>query len=262
MKLFGTSLFQTATRFGFRLLLSLVMLCAVALPFATAAEANYYPPPYYPYYNPYIPVFSIVSVASDSSVTIQTANFPANQKFTVRMGYYGTLGINGVVVGTTDSGAGGSFQATYTIPDSLKGQNLIAIRMDNDSGYYYSYNWFVNKVAVYPAPSGGVPPAPQPVYFGGVPTFSITSVAKDSSVVIRTNNFPANEKFTVQMGYYGTYALNGVVVATTDSGAGGSFDATYTVPDSLKGQGKIAIRMDSPTGYYFSYNWFYNNTAP
>jgi hypothetical protein len=80
--------------------------------------------------------------------------------------------------------------------------------------------------------------------------------------VIHTNNFPPNEKFTVSMGNFGTYALNGVVVGTTDSGAGGSFEATYTIPDSLKGLGMIAIRMDNPTGYYYSYNWFYNNTAP
>jgi hypothetical protein len=235
-----------------RLLLSLVLLSGVALPFATTVQASPLPN---------IPTFSIVSAVTDSTVTVQTADFPANQHFTVRMGLFGTLGINGVVVATTDSAGGGSFQATYTIPDSLKGQSLIAIRMDNDSGYYYSYNWFYNNQStVVPTPSGG---GPSPVVYPitGIPTFTISSVVNDSSVVIHTNNFPANEKFTVQMGNYGTFGINGVVVATTDSGAGGSFEATYTIPDSLKGQGKIAIRMDNATGYYFSYNWFYNVTT-
>ena len=251
MNVFSKSLFQTASRCGLRLLLSLVLLSGVALPFATTVQASPFP---------VIPTFAIVSSITDSSVTIQTANFPASEHFTVRMGLYGTLGLNGVVVGTTDSGAGGSFQATYTIPAALKGQGMIAIRMDNDSGYFYSYNWFFNNPVVVPTPSGGGP-AMTPVVFNGIPTFTITSVVSNSTVVVHTSNFPANEKFTVTMGNFGTYALNGIVVATTDSGTGGSFEATYTIPDSLKGQGMIAIRMDNATGYYYSYNWFYNVTT-
>jgi len=255
MKIFSNTLFQTVSRGGLRLLLSIVLLSAAALPFANPVQAY----PYYPYY-PIVPTFSIVNAVTDTSVTIQTANFPAGEHFTVRMGLYGTLGINGIVVATTDSGAGGSFQATYNIPDSLKGQGMIAIRMDNDSGYYYSYNWFYNYPGVVATPSGGGPYV-YPV-ITGVPTFTISKVTRDNSVVIHSYNFPPNEKFTVQMGLYGTFALGGVVVATTDSGTGGSFEATYTIPDSLKGQGMIAIRMDNSTGYYYSYNWFYNNTTP
>ena len=37
-------------------------------------------------------------------MTIKTKNFPADDSFTVRMGKYGTLGIGGKVVATTDSG--------------------------------------------------------------------------------------------------------------------------------------------------------------
>ena len=51
-----------------------------------------------------IPTFSIVSVVADTSVTIKTYNFPADQTFTVRMGAYGTLGVGGIIVTTTDSG--------------------------------------------------------------------------------------------------------------------------------------------------------------
>jgi hypothetical protein len=221
---------------AFQLLLVVVLLGALMSPAAQTAQAYA------------IPTFSIVKVVEDASVTIRTSNFPANQLFTVRMGAYGTLAVGGKVVATTNSGAGGTFEETYTIPDSLKGSYRIAIRMDSPSGYY-SYNWFVNDSSA--APSSG---------YTGIPTFSIVSVDQDSKVTIKTNNFPANQSFTVRMGAYGTLAVGGVVVATTNSGAGGTFQESYNIPDSLKGSQKIAIRMDSPAGYY-SYNWFWNDTS-
>jgi hypothetical protein len=202
-----------------------------------------------------IPTFSINSVDPDKTVTIQTNNFPPNQDFIVRMGNFGTLALGGIVVATTNSGNGGSFLATYTIPDALKGQQLIAIRTDSTSGINFSYNWFHNDV------NGTVPGTPGTVFTGVVPTFSISDVDRDNKVTIKAFNFPPSQSFTVRMGPFGTAAIGGTVVATTDSGAGGSFEATYTIPDWLKGSTRIAIRMDSPTGFYFAYNWFWNNTV-
>lgn len=198
-----------------------------------------------------IPTFNITSVTAGVSVTIKTANFPPNMDFTVRMGKYGTYGIGGIIVTVTNSGVGGTFTVTYQIPDSLKTEEKIAIRMDGKLGYY-SYNWFNNI-------EGGTTPAP-PSGYTGIPTFSILSVVKDDKVTIRTNNYPANQTFTVKMGKYGTKGIGGVVVGTTESGKGGIFDVTYTIPASLKGLDRIAIRLDSPDGYY-SYNWFWNNTT-
>lgn len=220
---------------GFRLLAACFLVMLLLVTAAKPAQAA-------------IPTFSIVSVVTDTSVTIQTFNFPAGQTFTVRMGAYGTLGIGGVVIATTNSGAGGSFLATYSIPDSLKGSDRIAIRMDSPAGYY-AYNWFWNSTATVSSGASGV-----------VPTFTITDVVKDTSVTVRTSNFPAGKDFTVRMGPYGTLAIGGTVVATTSSGAGGSFEATYSIPASLAGSYRIAIRMDSADGYY-AYNWFYNNTV-
>jgi LysM repeat protein len=91
-----------------------------------------------------IPMISVNAVVKDQTVTIQTKDFPANQKFTVRMGKIGTQGINGTVVTTTDSGKGGSLTMTYTIPAELKGLQQISIRLESASGYY-SYNWFYNN---------------------------------------------------------------------------------------------------------------------
>ena len=203
-----------------------------------------------------IPTFSIVSVVTDSTVTIKTFNFPANKTFKVRMGEFGTKAIGGTVVDSTDSGDGGTFTATYDIPDSLKGDHKIAIRMDATSGGWFAYNWFFNSTSGTTGPTA----TPGPV-FTGIPTFSIKSVDKDDSVTIKTNNFPKDKTFTVRMGVFGTAAVGGTVVGTTDSGKGGSFTATYDIPDNLKGLSRIAIRMDSTSGGFFAFNWFWNNTA-
>jgi hypothetical protein len=196
-----------------------------------------------------IPTFQIMTVVKDATVVIKTNNFPANRTFIVRMGKYGTLGIGGIVVGTTFSEGGGRMTISYPIPAELKGQARIAIRMDATSGGFYSYNWFWNDPS---ATSGGST-------YVGIPTFAISSVVKNASVTITTNNFPANRTFVVRMGKYGTLGIGGIVVATTDSGTGGTFTATYAIPAELQGQGRIAIRMDATSGGFLSYNWFWNN---
>jgi hypothetical protein len=199
-----------------------------------------------------IPTFSIVSVVTDKTVTIKTNNFPANDTFTVTMGVYGTKGIGGIVVGTTNSGKGGSFVATYNIPSSLAGSSRIAIRLQSPTSGYYAYNWFYNDTTdEVTTPSG----------YKGYPYFFIESVTRDKSVTIKAHNFPANDKFTVRMGAYGTMGVSGIIVTTTETGAGGSFTATYDIPSSLAGSYRIAIRLESSTSGYYAYNWFYNNTT-
>ncbi|MHC1781680.1 MAG: hypothetical protein AB9891_02770 [Anaerolineaceae bacterium] len=216
------------------------------------------------------PGITIVSVVPDVSVTVLTNNFPANQLFNVRMGDIGSLGVNGTIVATTNSGAGGSFQATYNIPDNLKGMAQISIRMESDKGFY-AYNYFENKAggtttttttssAVVPAvaiPQTNVTPI---AGYSGVPTFSITAVQQDNSVKILTYNFPPNQLFTVKMGATGTQAADGVIVSTTNSGAGGSFAETYAIPEALKGTSQIALRLECPAGYV-AYNVFQNTVT-
>jgi hypothetical protein len=87
----------------------------------------------------------------------------------------------------------------------------------------------------------------------------ISSVVKDQSVTISAVNFPPGQDFTVRMGDFGTLAIGGMVITTFNSGAGGSFTATYPIPAAIAGSYKIAIRLESATGYYYAYNWFYNN---
>jgi hypothetical protein len=214
-----------------------------------------------------IPTFSIVGVERDQTVTIRTNNFPANQTFTARMGPMGTRGIGGTVVGTVDSGAGGTFEATFNVPAGLRSSHRIAIRLDSPAGFF-AFNWFFNTTTAVVTPGTPVPtpapgtPAPTPTpRFVGIPTFSIVGVARDQSVTIRTNNFPPNQTFTARMGPIGTRGIGGTVVGTVDSGAGGTFEASFDVPAGLRSARQIAIRLDSPAGF-FAYNWFFNTTHP
>lgn len=208
------------------------------------------------------PYYFIEAVVSDTSVTIRAYNFPGNDAFVVTMGDYGTYGIGGIRVATTNSGDGGSFIATYSIPAELAGMERIAIRMESSTSGYYAYNWFYNNT--YPAPQPPVTtptPAPEPVY-SGYPYFFIKSVVRDEEVTIQAYNFPPNDAFILTMGPYGGYGIGGEVVTTTTTSAeGGQFEATYEIPDALAGAYRIAIRLASPTSGYYAYNWFYNNTT-
>jgi hypothetical protein len=215
----------------------LILLGAVAIPAAAYAYTG-------------IPTFTIISVIPDQKVTIQTSNFPAGYDFRVLLGAYGTLGIGGTQIDTTNSSAGGAFQVTYTIPAAFQGKERIAIRLESTTGGFFAYNWFVN------ATSAVVTPAPVTT-----PTFSIVSVTTDTNVTIQTAGFPASYDFKVLIGAYGTMGVGGTQVATVNSGDGGSFTATYSIPAAFAGASRLAIRLESTTGGFFAYNWFWNNTV-
>ncbi|NLN70027.1 MAG: hypothetical protein GX142_04490 [Chloroflexi bacterium] len=92
-----------------------------------------------------IPTFSITAVVKDSTVTIQTSNFPANYDFKVLMGKMGTKGIDGILVSTINSDKGGAFTQTFDVPSALADESRIAIRLQATSGGFYAYNWFYNN---------------------------------------------------------------------------------------------------------------------
>jgi len=211
-----------------------------------------------------IPLISVTNVVTDVSVTISGTSFPLNQTFTARMGAIGTKAVGGTVVGTFDTGSSSTFTKTFSIPANLKGAAQIAIRVDSPQGYF-SYNWFINKTGgtvtgTTPATTPGATTTPSGTKYSGIPTFSITTVVKGTSVTLHTKNFPAGQTFTARMGKFGTKAVGGTIVGTTSSGSGGAFDVTYTIPSALASEALIAVRLDSPQGF-FAYNWFYNANA-
>ncbi|MGD2157443.1 MAG: hypothetical protein PVG32_11270 [Anaerolineales bacterium] len=204
------------------------------------------------------PTFDILSVVAGESVTIEGHNFPPDDSFQVRMNWMGTRGVAGAIVDTYDLTAGGSFTETFSIPDFLKNAYQIAMRLESPTSGYYAYNWFYNTTAVGGEGDGE---APVPPGYTGFPTFSILAVERDESVTIKAQNFPPTDTFKVKMNWMGTRGVGGKVVETVETGEGGSFEDTYTIPAFLYGQYKIAIRLESPSSGYYAYNWFYNNTT-
>ena len=215
-------------------------------------------PGYYGY-----PYFFIASVVKDTSVTITPYNFPPNDTFTVRMNYYGTYGVGGVVVDTVTTDAHGNLsKTTFSIPSGLVGQYRIAIRLESATTGYYAYNWFYNNSTnVTPTPAPTATPNPLAGYTG-YPYFFISAVVRGSTVTIKPHNFTPNDTYIVRMGYYGSYGIAGYVVDTVTTDINGNLSkTTFNIPSGLAGLSQIAIRLESTTTGYYAYNWFYNTTA-
>lgn len=207
-----------------------------------------------------LPIFFISAVQRDVNVTITTSYFQANAVYQVRMGPYGTQGVNGIKVSQWNSGSGGTQSPVFNIPDQLKGSSKIAIRLEALSGAKnYAYNWFYNNTTSGGSSgTGGAAPIPG---YSGIPTFSISAVVRNSSVTITTKNFPPNLAFDVLMGPMGSRGINGVKVGTLNSATGGSITASYSIPAQFSGSYQIAIRTQNYSNGYYAYNWFYNNST-
>ena len=90
------------------------------------------------------------------------------------------------------------------------------------------------------------------------PSFTISEVKTDETVTTLTKDMPKNLDFKVLMGEYNTKAKDGIEVATFNSGDTSSFAVTVDIPAPLKGRAQISIRIESLTGGYYYYNWFWN----
>jgi len=94
-----------------------------------------------------------------------------------------------------------------------------------------------------------------------IPTFVIKAVDRNKLVTIQTDTLVLNDSYIVTMGVMGSRGINGIKVATIEITDDGRVTKTFTIPDALQGLSKIAIRLQSPTTGYYSYNWFYNFDA-
>ncbi len=92
---------------------------------------------------PGVPTFGILKVTRDTNVTIQSNEFPVNTKYVVKMGPAYSYALGGTIIGTFDSGKGGTANMTFNIPAELKGSDRIDIRVEFPDGRY-SYNYFFN----------------------------------------------------------------------------------------------------------------------
>ena len=215
------------------------------------------PPPSKPGYSGH-PTFSIASVKAGESVTITPNNFPPNDSFFVRMNWMGTQGVAGQIVETVSTNANGKLNNTkFEIPEFLKNASQIAIRLESPESGYYAYNWFYNNTTTSPKP-----PDPDKPSYVGYPTFAIAAVIRDKNVTIAPSNFPPNDTFYVKINWMGTRGIGGYLVQTvTTDGKGNLSDVKYPIPDYLKGEYQLSIRLESPHTGYYAYNWFYNNST-
>ena len=209
-----------------------------------------------------IPTFVIKAVDRNDYVTIQTDNLHLNDTYNVTMGKMGTKGVYGFQVATVSTTSSGRITKTFSIPDALKGQFQIAIRLQSLTTGYYAFNWFYNSDANLDL-IGSPEQEPSHTAYGGYPYFNITAVDKATSVTIEEHNFPPNTTFNVRMNWMWTRGLAGAIVETVTTDASGNLsDTKYLIPDFLQGSYQIAIRLESPSTGYYAYNWFYNVDAP
>jgi len=226
----------------------LILMAVLAVPLGVAAGYSGHP------------FFFIKAVDTTAHwVEIEPHNFPPNDTFVVRMGPIGTKGVNGWVVGTVTTDANGDLSQTrFPIHPYAWGYPLVAIRLESPTSGYYAYNWFYNRSTTAAGSGSG---GPKTNYFG-FPFFFIQSVVKDTSVTIKGYNFPPDDTFDVYMNYMGTRGVGGWKVATVTTDSDGNLSAnTFDIPPALRGQARIAIRLQSPKSGYYAFNWFYNNTA-
>ena len=214
-----------------------------------------------------VPTIVIEGVARNETVTIKGANFPANQSFAVRMGGFGTLGINGALSSTSVNSSNGSFTAEVAIPAGVKDFSRIAIRLDGAG--YHSYNWFWNNstgVAAAPDPDpekdlgneSAKLPDNQPAYTG-VPALTFEKV-EGEQVTVKTGNFPPNQTFFVTMGSYQT-AGRGPSVGTIVSGDGADGSHTFTIPPNIAHYGYILVRAQTAHANPFYATAGFNNPS-
>lgn len=232
-------------------IIALVAIVLLALPIGAAMATN----------KGTIPSISVVSVVPGNVVTVETRNFPADLDFEVTIGPYGSYGIDGTLVGTTNSGKGGTFTATYNIPVELKDSARLAIRLRNPTKGYYAYNWFENIVPT-PAPTKTTDTkATLPGYIG-FPEFTVTEVIADKSVSVDAKNFPVKANVDVSMNVIGTFGSGGYLVKSQFTGEKGEFTAKYDIPKELAGIYMISIRIQDPASGYYGINWFFNLDYP
>jgi hypothetical protein len=197
---------------------------------------------------------SIEVVASklDESVTVRAKDFPANVKFTVRIDVAGNLGIDGIVVGETNSGSGGTFDTTYRIPAELWGKQTLAIRFESASGYF-AYNWFNNRTS---GNSGSDNPVP---VTSGKPYITFAGIKKNEALTVKAYNFPANQSMKVRVGPFNSFFRDYVVVTYVNTGSTGNFEFTINMPDVAKNVDRVTVRLDGSGRY--AYNAFKNETT-
>jgi hypothetical protein len=200
--------------------------------------------------------------------------FPAHETYYVFMGEYGSYGMGGELVSKLTTNKGGTFLATFPIPEDLSHEDRIAIRLQSDSGKSVWWNWFDNSDSYHDYnakfPYGSSSESDSDVKYNqlqnGFPTFTVTSVTAGSSITVQTQNFPSNVRWAVYMKDGALDDKNWIEV-TGFTSDGGVQTLTLSIPSDLQYKDKIAVKfycMDYVLGTYdfVTYNLVDNRTYP
>jgi hypothetical protein len=200
---------------------------------------------------------TIISVVKDESVTLRAENFPADDTFNVYMGYNGTYGVNGYLVSKVTTGDGGNFLAKFYIPDQLKGEDIIAIRLESDTNSkYFAYNFFYNKTATSASGCTSCTTTTTPHMPDDFPRFEITAFETGQYISIQTKYLPAYQRFSVLLKDGASTATQWYEVDGFESGEGNILNMTFPIPEELKYKVRIAVKL-----YSLDTGWFYYNLA-
>jgi hypothetical protein len=194
----------------------------------------------------------VTRVRRDVSVTVRGEGFPSQTRFNVYLYPYGDKPEDADLVDTFRTGNWHEITETFDIPAHLQGVRRISVLLTSNRTGDEVYTWFYNTTARDNQDGGGST---------GVFTFTITGVQRDEEVTLRMRNLPARQDFRVLMDVMGSQAEDGYVVGRFNSGTGGALTATYEIPRALRGESRIAVRVESRDTGRFYYNWFNNRTG-
>jgi LysM repeat protein len=110
----------------------------------------------------------------------------------------------------------------------------------NANGLRYPYTIYAGQVLCIPAYHGGSTGG-YPIYGVRNWSFSVVEVVRNTSVTIRTNNFPSNVFFKVKMKQAGTSVWESL--PDLDTGSGGTFKAEFAIPAALVNKNTLVIRL-------------------
>ncbi len=238
----------------FSLFIALSMLLLIAVPVHAAPNMD----------------TSVFAVEENEYVTMVMEKFPANATYYVFMGEYGSYGYGGTLVSKLTTNDGGTFLATFPIPEDLYDEDRIAIRFQSESGKSVWWNWFFNDTSSY---DGRYPFGPNNDYDvdynqlgNGFPTFTVLKVVKGSSIKVQTVNFPSDVRWAVYMKDGAMDDTNWYEVTGFNSD-GSVQTLTLSIPADLQFKDKIAVKfycMDYVLGTndFITYNLVDNRNYP
>jgi hypothetical protein len=189
----------------------------------------------------------IVAVDANKEITVQAYNFPASQTFEIRVGPYNTFFKDYVVVGTVNSGSGGSFKFNVQLPSIVKDVNLVTVRLDS-AQKVYAYNAFKN------VDKGSVSPQPTPVPVTGTDC-KIVSTVPNTTLQVRAD-FDA--VWTVKNTGTTTWDMHAVDYKYVSGTKMHKYNSLYDLPQTVKpGESvKIIVDMLAPsTAGTYTENW-------